>query len=792
MLVGGVILGLGQSQAFASPGDYNYISVKSGNWNDPTTWAVRAKALTSGAFTPLQSSAISDIPDATAGTIRIMDQHVVTVTADQAADQLTINDGGSLVINSEVTLDIADDAGTVNDFIVNGILKNAGFVVPNGTAKIFIGTTGIYQHNYTTSFGAIPSATWNPSSTLEFIGYTSPTGTPVGFGQSFGNVKWNTPNAATDINLNGALTSTIRGNFDVAATNGRALTLSGNANYALIINGDLNLLNNSILNITNGNIAGNTISLTLKGNLNISSGADLTSTNSASVATLFFNGTGDLLINSGTLNTTNLNVTVANSGIVSLKSPVSIEASRTFKVLGQLDMGTNIISGAGDFDVAIGTLSLASPDGLTTSPTASGNVQVTGSRFFRTSSTYIYNGAVAQVTGNGLPGQVAGLTIDNNAGLTLTKTVKVNVELRLTDGIINTNGKNLTVGSNGTLIPPTGDKTSFINGPLTMTVATPATTSLNFPVGKNGVLRPISLEISQFDTTSTTYTVEQFTGTYPAGKTLPSGIDRISSVRYFRITQLPATGLIEGVITMNFGEDDMVNDLNTLSIAKTTTSNSWVDLGAGPSMGTTTSSGSMIAFFTEFSDFVLANKTGGTNPLPVELLSFQAKAAENATNLDWETASEKNSSHFEIQRSQDARTFEIIGTEKAQGNSQHLKRYAFADKNPLAGLAYYRLKQVDLDGTVAYSKIEQVNNQAGKPEIRLYPNPTTGNLSVTATTSMDQIRIVNALGQEVYSNSGKLTAYETVDVSALPNGVYQVIIGAGKSCIIQKFVKASL
>ncbi|NJN35007.1 MAG: T9SS C-terminal target domain-containing protein, partial [Saprospiraceae bacterium] len=62
------------------------------------------------------------------------------------------------------------------------------------------------------------------------------------------------------------------------------------------------------------------------------------------------------------------------------------------------------------------------------------------------------------------------------------------------------------------------------------------------------------------------------------------------------------------------------------------------------------------------------------------------------------TASERNGSHFDVQRSKDGKTFTTIGQVKAVGNSLTLQRYEFSDENPLSGTNYYRLNAVDLDG----------------------------------------------------------------------------------------------
>jgi hypothetical protein len=196
--------------------------------------------------------------------------------------------------------------------------------------------------------------------------------------------------------------------------------------------------------------------------------------------------------------------------------------------------------------------------------------------------------------------------------------------------------------------------------------------------------------------------------------------------------------------------------------------------------------------FYTFSDFMLGNLKGGTNPLPVELLSFNAVAKENATILTWETASEKNSSHFEIERSQDARSFETIGSEKAMGNSQNLKRYAFTDQNPLSGVAYYRLKQVDLDGTVAYSKIEQVNRNAKAFEVNLYPNPTAGNLTISLPeTGVAEVKVMNVLGQVVFAKQLGKARLAELDLAHLPAGTYQVMVVTANKQIVKKVVKTT-
>ena len=91
-------------------------------------------------------------------------------------------------------------------------------------------------------------------------------------------------------------------------------------------------------------------------------------------------------------------------------------------------------------------------------------------------------------------------------------------------------------------------------------------------------------------------------------------------------------------------------------------------------------------------------------PLPVTFLSFNAKKlTETAAVLNWKTSQEQNSSYFQVERSNDALHYFNIGRVAASGNSTTAIDYYFTDTKPAAGINYYRLKQVDIDGKFEYS-----------------------------------------------------------------------------------------
>ena len=169
--------------------------------------------------------------------------------------------------------------------------------------------------------------------------------------------------------------------------------------------------------------------------------------------------------------------------------------------------------------------------------------------------------------------------------------------------------------------------------------------------------------------------------------------------------------------------------------------------------------------------------------LPLELVSFEARAAAMHTaNIQWNTAREINNSHFEIERSYDGRAFEMIGQVASKGNSHQQMEYNYIDNgiHPSNNIAYYRLKQIDFNGTSEYSTTQFVrfNELGSEIYFSAYPNPTSIELNIKIESNLlgSPFRIINALGQEI--KQGELSNLNsTIDVSKLPKGSYIMLIG---------------
>ncbi|HRG09661.1 MAG TPA: T9SS type A sorting domain-containing protein, partial [Cyclobacteriaceae bacterium] len=144
---------------------------------------------------------------------------------------------------------------------------------------------------------------------------------------------------------------------------------------------------------------------------------------------------------------------------------------------------------------------------------------------------------------------------------------------------------------------------------------------------------------------------------------------------------------------------------------------------------------------------------GNTNislPLPIELLSFDASVIQNEVLLQWATASELNNDYFTVQRSQSGESWEAIEEIKGSPESQVRIDYQATDTKPHIGVSYYRLKQTDYDGTSTYSSIKRVQVDESY-QLKAYPNPTTGKLTVTTGFNLEpqDIRLLNTIGQQV-------------------------------------------
>lgn len=163
-------------------------------------------------------------------------------------------------------------------------------------------------------------------------------------------------------------------------------------------------------------------------------------------------------------------------------------------------------------------------------------------------------------------------------------------------------------------------------------------------------------------------------------------------------------------------------------------------------------------------------------PLPVELTKFTARVVAKAVELNWTTASEQDSRHFEVERSADAKHFTTLGIVNSQGTTSLTTHYTFHDREPLLGTSYYRLKQVDEDLTYTYTNIIAVSNQQAKVATA-YPTLAQQELKVElplAHVTYDAA-VYDKMGRIVLRQSLKGYTH-SLNVSRLGHGNYTLVL----------------
>ena len=184
--------------------------------------------------------------------------------------------------------------------------------------------------------------------------------------------------------------------------------------------------------------------------------------------------------------------------------------------------------------------------------------------------------------------------------------------------------------------------------------------------------------------------------------------------------------------------------------------------------------------------------------LPVELVSFSGHEHNCDIELNWQTGIEIDNAIFVLQKSYNGQTYEPITTVEGRNNAFGLNSYTFTDKkNAFNGEIYYRLKQIDFDGSINYSKAISVQSNCMVPEFSLYPNPVLENVQVNVEMDIAQsaeIRLISIDGKQLVSfpvalESGMNNVGFAIE-DKYPAGVYIIQIKIGNKLKSKRLVKS--
>ena len=345
--------------------------------------------------------------------------------------------------------------------------------------------------------------------------------------------------------------------------------------------------------------------------------------------------------------------------------------------------------------------------------------------FIPRQSTVTFNTSGAQAIGGTTTTTFYNLTINNASGITLNRAANVSNYLSMVNGKLFTTTTNVLTCS-ATANASLGSATSYVDGPMVHTVASASSLTKTFPIGKTSVWRPIVTTIKHTNATSVTYRAEVFNApaaALPYNK--PVTISNVSAVRYVRFNRSAVPNFQNATVQMYYGTDDVVTDFSSLRVVHDDGTTNWLNInGTATANGTgNITSGSFTVFNTYFA---LANPPGGTNPLPVSLTSFRAALSNKKVYASWTTQAEINCGLFTVERSSDNINYQPIKSVEGAGNSTTVRHYSVTDNNPLRGVSYYRLKQIDYDGmTTTYPPMSVNNNSMGVFDV--YPTVNAGN-----------------------------------------------------------------
>lgn len=371
------------------------------------------------------------------------------------------------------------------------------------------------------------------------------------------------------------------------------------------------------------------------------------------------------------------------------------------------------------------------------------------------------------------------LEVDNSgAGVYPQNIAFVSHQLLLTNGVFNTTtSKYISLLDQSSVSPEGGQSNSFINGPVFKTGRNgiAGDYSFIFPTGKNGIWARIAAEHNA-GTTATTdqFMAEYFDSPYPVVD-YDASIEAVSTVEYWNLSKINGNADLQknvklysedkdrsGIVSFTTDDDLTVAHFNTVT-------QKWEDIGLTGSSETGNAGWVVSDFNDDFSPFTFGSKTGD-NPLPVELLSFDAKLDETTVICTWSTASEFNTDYFIVEKSVDMVSFADVGIMKAAGFSNQIQNYQLVDNQPFIGISYYRLKSVDFDKSYSYSDVVAINNPVfSKPESKinastleimsLYPNPVKDEFYVIVNSD-ENVRTIITIsdigGKMIYRNNAQV------------------------------------
>lgn len=360
------------------------------------------------------------------------------------------------------------------------------------------------------------------------------------------------------------------------------------------------------------------------------------------------------------------------------------------------------------------------------------------------SGTVHLNGTVAQAVNGTAAFRLNNLVTNNAAGITLNNNLSVSAVHTFTSGLISTSATpNYLIYENGSSYTGSGDS-RHVNG----WVKKNGNTGFTFPVGNGTYERPVAISnlsaISEFNCHY-----------YPATQniySLTSPLVQVRASEYWNIDRVSG-GTAQVTLNWDNSKVPMDNILIGDILSGHYSGGTWVSEG-GSASGNINTTGTVTSnIVNSFSIYTLAYKS---YPVPLKLISFSGDRRSGTSYLKWVTENEVMVDHFEVERSYDAINYSTIGNVTARNLSSR-QNYYYEDRSPLQGIAYYRLKSLDIDGKFSYSNIVALSDNIKSSEAFTVLNPARNGITIFNRSSKEGLfsyRVLNMAGQLI--TSGKM------------------------------------
>jgi G8 domain len=730
------------------------------------------------------------------------------------AGTFNMNDGTAATADADVTFD-----GTANQTVSGaGATTDFNLVTINNTGATnnVNNIVEITSTNFTTpiDFLALTDGTFKLSiaATLDLsagaLNLTAPDGFVInnaGAVVNFGGNNFTVTNGIFEL-LAG--TVNIGNGNNLFGVSGGTVTLSG---------GTVNVLGRFQMSGGTTTINGASINIDPQATASVSSGIDIFDATGVS-SVLFTSGTVTIIDPHATNGTGNAVQIVAGGGTKDFTGSTIRLGDGTSTTAGSAD-GFDINAGT---TTILGNLVINNPSGtnrfarlVTNNYEASGNITITAGElrsnafdialagnwtnngiFTQGADLVTFNGTAAQTIGGTASTTFNNITFNNTlAGIAITIATGATIAgiATFTDGIVSTSNTNFLSFNDGATAVGAGlnqaTDASYVAGPVLKT----GNDAFTFPIGSTGSGGYMPLSITAPDDVADAFKAEYTRNNATALGSVTTPILNVSRCDYWNLTETNDAGAATSIsVTLSWDNGSpcnaasFVTQPSSLTIGNFNGTN-WVQSGTGGSFTGTATTGTVTrTAVTIFSPipFSLANTANNQNPLPVTFSDVKAFEKGAGVQIEWTNQTEKDVLNYVIERSTNGRDFTAIGQLGSRSNQSDKQSYLSFDGAPFPGTNFYRIKVVEIDGKVIYSKLLKVDIGKIIKGIVLYPNPAIAgsavSISFTAIKGQYTLKLLNSAGQQVYTkvltHSGGSVSQSVELPSSLKTGVYNLMI----------------